>query len=191
MQNRFFKENLLQLSTFFLIVQLQIVRISVSILIFQVLSFSAHVCIHGKNLEMKSLNALVILKILSFQGTLKYGKASILLHINIFYSPNVIYWCSKQVQMELRKVCLREMTKTPTSLSCKIILTFHWDCCPIRSFKCKILYTQISYNLLTYHVINFQYLDNFRSSISPYICIWGKKNTIAPSCNKAENVINI
>lgn len=42
-----------------------IVCISVSILIFQVLSFSVHVCIHGKNLEMKSLNASVILKILS------------------------------------------------------------------------------------------------------------------------------
>lgn len=38
---------------------------------------------------MKSLNALLILKILSFKGTSKYGKASILLHINIFYSLNV------------------------------------------------------------------------------------------------------
>lgn len=31
---------------------------------------------------------------------------------------------------------------------------------------------QIPYNLLTYHVIHFHYVD--KSSISPYICILGK-----------------
>lgn len=58
---------------------------------------------------------------LSFKGTFKYGKASILFHINIFYPQNMIYWYSKQVTSDgnLEKSALERWPKTQPLLPVK------------------------------------------------------------------------